>query len=403
MKKYYAWAICLGGLILQFWTIGLASNCFGVFLPYFRSELGLLNSQTSTFVTVRCLFGFIGVFLIKKYYEKLDLRLGMTFACLLFGIGVIAWGHGEKFAVCILGLVPLGIAYGFGNMYSVTIALNRWFKLHYGLALSICVAGSGISAIVMPPIMNSLLENYGLKHATFVLGLSAVVSSLLIFLLIRNTPEEMGLAPFGSEKHLTEAEEKIASHAYSGKSPNQLILLFAIVLFGVVAIGSTNHFSVLFIDLGYTPELAALSVSTFGLCLMIFKLIYGALVDKFGTFTVNTVYFILGTIGFFISALFCHGSALMMVLSTGLIGVGLVLTSIGYTMFAKDLYPKEKADDVNQHIQMANMLGGTLFSTLPGIIADKVGSYAPSFFIYGILMIIIAAILTAMYTIRMKK
>ena len=403
MKKYYAWAICLGGLILQFWTIGLASNCFGVFLPYFRSELGLLNSQTSTFVTVRCLFGFIGVLLIKKYYEKLDLRLGMAVACFLFGVGLIAWGFGQNFITCIFGLVPLGIAYGFGNMYSVTIALNRWFKLHYGLALSICVAGSGIAAIIMPPVMNSLLESKGLRFTVLSLGIASIVSSLLIFLLVRNTPEEMGLTPFGSEKHLSKAEEKIANHAYSGKSPREIFLFLAVLLFGIVAIGSTNHFSVLFIDLGYTPELAALSVSTFGLCLMIFKLIYGALVDKFGTFVVNTVYFVLGIAGFFISALLCRGSVVMMVLSTGLIGVGLVLTSIGYTMFAKDLYPKDKADDVNQHIQMANMLGGTLFSTLPGIIADKVGSYAPSFFIYGVMMIIIAVSITAMYIRRMNR
>ena len=77
-KKYYPWVICLSCLLAEFVVTGLVCNLLGSYFPYMQTELGFTNTQTSSFLTVRSISnGFCALFL-KKFYDRLGARKGLS-------------------------------------------------------------------------------------------------------------------------------------------------------------------------------------------------------------------------------------------------------------------------------------------------------------------------------------
>ena len=56
-----------------------------------------------------------------------------------------------------------GVSYGLGAMLPASILMLRWFSSHRGTAIGICAAGTGISAVVVFPILSARIERLSLR------------------------------------------------------------------------------------------------------------------------------------------------------------------------------------------------------------------------------------------------
>ncbi len=64
----------------------------------------------------------------------------------------------------------------------------------------IAAVGSGVAAVVLPPIVVAVVNAISLSAAFALEAALALLLGLLVFALLRNFPEDMGLKPYVSKK-----------------------------------------------------------------------------------------------------------------------------------------------------------------------------------------------------------
>jgi sugar phosphate permease len=87
-----------------------------------------------------------------------------------------------------------------------TIA-TRWFVARRGLVVGIMTASVATGQLVFLPLLASLTERYGWRIALGLVCVMLGVSALLVLLMLRDRPSDVGLRPFGD----TETEPLPAS------------------------------------------------------------------------------------------------------------------------------------------------------------------------------------------------
>lgn len=199
-RLHYGWLVCLAGTLLLFVTMGTVSNGFSVYLPFIMKEHGLSNSMTSSLVTIRCLVAFISMLCIGLYYKAFSLRIGTFIAAAFAGISLLMYSFASSYAAFCVSAAVSGLSYGFGSMIPVSILMNKWFFKHKALAISICGTGTGIATIILAPIITMMVENVSLTFSFRIEGAAALVLAVVIFLIVRNEPGDIGLQPLGTDE-----------------------------------------------------------------------------------------------------------------------------------------------------------------------------------------------------------
>ncbi|WP_231941815.1 MFS transporter [Candidatus Desulfovibrio trichonymphae] len=76
--------------------------------------------------------------------------------------------------------------------------VSNWFSRYRGRAFGLVNAGTSLSGAVLPLIALPLINTFGMQTAYMILGAATLLLAPASWLLIRDTPEEMGLHPDGS-------------------------------------------------------------------------------------------------------------------------------------------------------------------------------------------------------------
>ena len=67
--------------------------------------------------------------------------------------------------------------------------------------MSIAMAGIGVGGTIFSPIITTLLEYYGWRHTYQIMALIILVLAFpAAFFLLRKSPQDMGLLPYGSQE-----------------------------------------------------------------------------------------------------------------------------------------------------------------------------------------------------------
>ena len=303
------------------------------------------------------------------------------------------------FASCLPYLRELGyFGYGLGGMISISILINRWFTKLHATALAVCCVGTGVSAIIFPPIIVFAAEHRSLGAAFRVIAWASLMTMLLVILIVRDTPEERNLRAFGAG---TEAGPKSAKRTERGKRYDlpwwlRLQMLLALVMMGGVAMSATTHYAALFTSIGYSKEAAAASVSMLGICLTISKLIFGPVVDHWGGKRASGVFLLMLIIG----NIFCclsQKSPVFMYGGTALMGLGFAPASVGVSIYAENFSTEAYYPILLKNFQRATALGGIIFSAVPGKLYDLFGNYVISYWMFTAMLVTFSVILFITY------
>ena len=112
----------------------------------------------------------------------------------------------EKTPQGLAGMLA-GVSYGLGAMLPASILMLRWFSSR-GTAIGICAAGTGISAVVFSSILSALIERFSLRVCFYFEALVSLLAAGRVFLLIRESPEACGLAPYGTREEASSSEKQ---------------------------------------------------------------------------------------------------------------------------------------------------------------------------------------------------
>ncbi|MBQ9420444.1 MAG: MFS transporter [Lachnospiraceae bacterium] len=352
---------------------------FNVYTPYLISEGGLTNSQVSVVLMVRNLLTLVSMFLVVPLIRKVDLRMNMTIAIGLAAVSFALFSIAGNFPMFCLAMTFGGLAYGLGGMVSVSIIIKRWFGEHDGLALGICAAGTGLSAVVGAPVLTAMVEGHGMRYSFRMEALFMVVVAALMFLLIRNYPskekehevEEIRRAKIADRKH---HEIFHLSHA------EWFMMMLGVLLCGM-SYNVSPYLTVLYREKSFDAATVGWLMSFMGLTLMAGKIVYGEAVDILGRVKSGNIFHGCFVAAVLLCALCIPGNKFMAYAAMALLGIGFPMLSVGLSELAAGTAKEEFYSDGVKQVQIVYMLGSLVFGPVPGMMADAMGNYTAVYFL----------------------
>ncbi len=402
MRIHYCWAISVACTTAIFVCIGLVTNGFSMYLPYLVDN-GLSDSDTSIIVNVRGGISLVAMLLIHKYYDMVSARLGVFIACLCTATAYLLYGLANgSLAVYVIGSALAGVSYGLGSMIIISEILRKWFAKDFNLSIGMAVAGTGIATVIMPIIVEMMVESHGLMTSFIYEAVVILILSVIVYALLRDSPEEKGLKPYGVNEGY-EPEEKVV---FRGKTdlPRPLWMRFGFICFVMGCIGGPGlvFLSMLFETTGSSPETAAISISIIGLLMTINKIAIGRMMDKLGTYHGIILFGSILTIGLLLTVLLGHGDFVRYAIIL-LLGIGFAMMMVCPAAFAKDIALPGQYFDTVRGLEIAYVLGSFLFALLPGTLETLVGSYVISYIIMAALLIVSLILVTDYYRHHPKQ
>lgn len=407
LKSHYEKVICACCFLLLFTNVGLASTSFSVYQPYLVELPGVGHSGGSVIISVRTFVSLLAMFLVARYYEKLDCRVGVGIASMLIacGFATYALSTSSFWGLCF-GSVLTGLGYGLGGMVASTMLLGRWFKDHVATAAGIAAVGSGVAAVVIPPAVVALEASFSLSAAFAAEGLLALCAAGLLFVVLRNQPKDMGLQPYTDPKLKVDSQQSKQSKARISRnlSPKMLPLVFVAMIFvGCVSVGGSNYLAVLFTSEGFAAEYAALLVSVSGACLTVSKLFTGVVFDRIGTQKGSLLFFLLFIAGLALLCLSDMGNPNLALGGVVLYGLGLALGTVGISIWSIELAPRGQQVKTIKNFQIAYALGGFVFTFLPGFLTEATGTYLVSYALLLLMLVVATVIIVGLYVVLDKR
>lgn len=147
----------------------------------------------------------------------------------------------------------------------------------------------------------------------------------------------------------------------------------------------------------------AFSLSLFGFILSLGKFLYGCITDRVGSYHSNFLFGLFVIIGQILCCFAYTRNNVILFSSMILRGLGLPLTTVGYSIWATDFSDTHSYGVVIQRIQLLHCLSSLVFMPFPGILTDITGSYTPSYICYALFSIISIAGIQGVYHYHRKK
>ena len=294
----YGWKSLLAATIGTMCGIFTLTNYTqGFFVGPVTSEFGWSAPQFFLSYTVLMCSGLLTGPLIGYIAHRVGLRtvgiVGLTghslaYVVLSLNTGSLVLWYLSWALVAILGAGSLPIIW--------TGVLNNWFTKHRGKAIGITMAGTGLGAFLLPPIVEFLIANHGWRTAYRGIGLGALLISLpIVFALFKEKPDSSTATDGEVMANKVETWGLTTKDAMRTK---QFWILGAVLFLTVIVVaGLLSNFERIMTEQGFERSSIAQIAAVMGLTVIIGRLMVGALVDRFWAPGVAACFFLVATLG----------------------------------------------------------------------------------------------------------
>jgi len=197
-RVFYGWLIVAVGFLINAFGVGTFFYGFSTFFNPMIAEFGWSRTVMSGVFSLSRLEGGIegpiAGWLTDKYGARRLLLIGVTIA----GIGFITlWLVNSPLSLYLIFGLVLSVGYNLGYTHATSAAVAKWFIKRRGRALSFLITGNGVGGAIFVPLIAWLIIQFGWRVATVIIGVATLAIPLPLSLIVRSTPEEMGLVPDG--------------------------------------------------------------------------------------------------------------------------------------------------------------------------------------------------------------
>ncbi len=405
MKNHYPKIISSCCFLFIFVNVGLPSTSFSVYQPYLVSLPGIGDAGGSLILSIRTLVTLCTMFFVNHFFNRLDCRLTVTIGCLATALGFLAYSIADSLLLFCAGAVCAGFGYGIGGNVGMTLLTGRWYKSRVGTAVGFATVGSGLAGMVVPPIALVIIEGVSLSTAFAVESAFSFAIAVLVFVLIRNHPADIGAHPYGEEDELDANHGRGVGRVdheplmIESKIPRRmyLLLIFAMAGVGVMSVGALAYFSILMTTSGYETHFAAITLSVVGGCLTAAKFGSGVLFDRIGPIRATIVLFALSVLGLALCCLMPLQSMPLALLAAICYGMGVSAGSVGISVWSLHFSNEKTRSKTVKDFQVGYSFGGFVGDTFPGFLAHATATYVPAYVIILIWTALSGIIIVSMY------
>ena len=293
-KIFYGWYVAIAcGFGLACGLASVITATFSIFLGPLRAEFGWTPSQTFTGLLLTTAAVTIAAPFIGSLVDRFGAKRMILVGFVMEGAVIASFAtqtesltdfYVRYIALAILGLGTTHVA--FARVISV------WFDRRRGLALGLALAGLGAGGIFWPLLSQWAISAYGWRTAyVIVAAVVATVGFLSIALVVRDSPQAMGLLPDGDAQDDATAPGTPAPGAATLQTGFTLaetmrqgrfwLMLAAFLLIGVGLQSLILHLVPMLVMRDVPPMRAAQAQSMVAAALILGRLVAGMLMDRF--------------------------------------------------------------------------------------------------------------------------
>lgn len=365
------------------YSIGFTVNLNTLLLEPLMRELGITKTEGSLIISVQNFSGVFSMILAGFIYSRYSIRKFSLFYGFLIAIGYLLFSFANTLELCYLASSLIGIGYGGSSLIPVSTLLNRWFSKKKGFAVGLASLGTGIATIVFSPIIGISLTYHGLRQTYLLMFIIVIILSFIAFLLIRDFPKSIGLLKYGGSKQIEieKTDYKKVSVFYILRNPSIYFISFSMFFVGLTMVSTISHIGPHLQNIGYSSIFVSSMLSIYGATMILFKPLYGFIVDTVGCFWSNfyiySLWILALTCAFLLpkSVFFAIGFAIFC-------GAGAPLGNMTPIFVVNSAFNDYQYTQAFTICKVLFTLGGSIGAIFPGIIADCLGHYTPIFPIF---------------------
>lgn len=416
VRIHYGWVIVAACLAFYAMPVGIIGNTAGIYATPVMDEFGWSRTEATLYMSIQQLVAAAVTPLAGKILARFNPRWVLTVISLVVGAAT---------AVCVLFTEPwqwnlYGVAYGFCAGFILFLAvptiINRWFVRRSGFAIGIASAGIGVFGALASPVTQMLISAYGWQAARLATSLTCmVVSAGLTALLLRPSPESMGVRPYGAdeaygkpvplaapEKNAAEpaaAPRAGATVAQALRSPGLYLLMLVAGCFSMGAFFMQQVPSICAVGpLG--AEVGAFAVSAIMIGTIAGKPLLGWLADRIGAVPTGMIAGFGGALGVAI-AFFSGSSAVLFFAGVAIYGLGYSSLSIVSPMLGSQGFGTAHFSEIYSYVCMAISIASAAGSFAFAFLYDVTGSFAVDFWLVIGIYLLSAALCPV--TVRLSR
>lgn len=277
------------------WTIVLAAAfgfCFmsimmpaiGVFMGPLSAEFGWSRTQLSAGIAISSLIAMLGSPVLGALVDRAGSRRVALPGIVLTAIAVAAFGLANGSFAQWMAL------WGLWGVASLLIQSNVWmvavasvFTAGRGLALGLTLAGTAIAQVVVPPVANWLIVDFGWRSAFAFLGVGwGGLALVLAFFFLYDARDHHRLSAKTLNEKVSDALPLPGLTIRQAWRDTRLWrIAVSTVLLLVVTIAIQVHQFPILVEAGISAEHAAWLLSLFGIAGIVGKVVTGWLIDRF--------------------------------------------------------------------------------------------------------------------------
>jgi MFS family permease len=377
-SRYEAHQAAVTAFVVLFCIVGVAVWGLPFYYDFMVQQFGWTRAQVTSGnalskLVVGPIFGFLAGWVVDRFGPRRMMMMGILMA----GLALVGLGWTSSLGMFYFFYFFNALGYVCGGPLPNQVLLTRWFDRSRGKAMGLAYLGIGIGGATIPWISHALVQHFGWQAALRILGLSIMVVSLPLAMLVKEPPRAERIA--GS---FQSASPKAAFKQVS------FYLLTLGSMCSIAAVSGTQQNLKLFLSLDrhFTQRDAAGVLSLVLAFSIVGRLLIGWLADRFSKKYVMLLTYLLVAAG--IPLLFLGTTRLILYVSAAIFGIGLGGDYMIIPLVTAEIFGLEILGRLLGVLLAAGAIADAVAPWLIGRLRDTTGSYSVSCFVLVVMALL---------------
>ena len=397
-RVHFAWIVAAVVFLVLLAGAG-ARSAPSVLIAPLQAAFGWDKATISAAISVNiALYGLVGPF-AGAVMQRFGIRPTVMGALLLMvaGMGATLFMD-QPWQLILTWGVLVGLASGVVALVLGAVIVNRWFVERRGLVMGALTASTATGQLIFLPILASLSADFGWKIVPLVVGGVAALMGIVVFFLLPERPETVGLRPYGAAPDAAPAAQVTGNPAVTAvlvlfraaKTRDFWLLAGTFFICGLSTNGLIGtHLISACIDQGIPEVRAASLLAMMGIFDLVGTTLSGWLSDRYNNRWLLFMYYGLRGLSLIYLA---HSDYSLYGLSLFAVFYGLdwIATVPPTVRLTADIFGKQDAPIVFGWVAATHQLGAAVAAFGAGYLRDSLDRYTESFLAAGLVCLVAA-------------
>ena len=394
-------------VFLEMIVFGGLLNSSGVYVQPVSRDFGISTTTLAIAGMPYTVCSFASTCFSGFLFRRIGYKKAAIASLGLVSFALVLASSARSIAVYGVSRALYGLGYGAIFTAGAVWIVKNWFEKHQGAVLGAVTMASGLGGSLMTILLTHIIETDSWRKAQMTAAV-IVAGIALLYLLLKDRPEEKGLLPYGhgtasGYRKKVREEGNFSGYPLKEQLKRPLFYLMCLCVFiGSACLYTTSVYVIPhFRSQGFTAYEAASFQSVFMLTLAVVKLLIGIAHDRFGAKFVMIVCLLCAVIG---QVMLSHTKDPILCCAAMMIfAVGLCMSSLTIPLIAAPLFGSEGCQSVNGIFLGLTSLASLLSSPVSSLSYDTYGSYIPVYKITSIILLGIMGVYLFMFSLAGKE